>query len=234
VDKIWKLQEEQTKVYNIVNDAKLLRSMCRYIPDDAKIQINKQLKNVSDIEEAKRIYRAAIMQHQQQILSSSDNDAYRTVILHPNFNPRILLIFDDCIASGAKEINKSVEQIAFEGRHRHITFFLATQYETRIDKALRENAHFSIFCSKIIGTSVIRRFGLEKSTEKQLLSAMDVIFPDSSRLDTKAVFTGSSGGEVLPYKVLLHDKFTVGCDIMIRLYKKLVELEEKKKKSLYD
>ncbi len=94
-----------------------------------------------------------------------------------------------------------------------------------MDKALRNNAHFSIFCNKFIGVTVLEGLGLGKRAEKQLLQVLDTIFADDKRMDMKAVFSGSKGGQLLPYKVPLHDKFTIGCDLMIKLYKKLVELD---------
>ncbi len=79
VDKIWKLQEAQTKIYNLVNDIRLLRSMCRLIPDEAKSTVNEQLKKITDADVARRIYKRTILLHKDHIMSNTENELFRQV-----------------------------------------------------------------------------------------------------------------------------------------------------------
>jgi hypothetical protein len=52
----------------------------------------------------------------------------------------------------------------------------------------------------------------------------------SQNKESKAVFTGAGDGQILGYRVSLHDKFIFGCDAVIRLYKLLDEQEKELKK----
>ena len=115
-------------MYNTVHDIHQLRRACTFLPREVKTKINDDLKTVdkADKKAVKQVYRRHIIAN-RDLLMESDNQHVAEIAKYVNINPRILLIFDDCIASGHKIINQSIQKIAFEGRHRHISFFLATQ-----------------------------------------------------------------------------------------------------------
>jgi hypothetical protein len=68
--------------------------------------VNEELKAVSkeDKKTVKQIYRKYIIANRDTLMQA-DNSRVVEIARYININPRILLIFDDCIASGHKVIN---------------------------------------------------------------------------------------------------------------------------------
>lgn len=84
--------------------------MCNFLPVDQKKQVNEELRNAQrdDKKTIKQIYRKYI-QNNRETLMQIDNERVAEMARYININPRILLIFDDCIASGHKVINQSIQ-----------------------------------------------------------------------------------------------------------------------------
>ena len=103
---IWETQGKQTQVYNNVHDIYQLKQTCGFLPVEEKRAINEELKAVEkgDKKAVKQIYRKHIIAN-RELLMQCDNPRVAEIARYVNINPRILLIFDDCIASGHKVIN---------------------------------------------------------------------------------------------------------------------------------
>jgi DNA-binding MurR/RpiR family transcriptional regulator len=84
--------------------------VCNFLPVDQKKQVNEELRNAQrdDKKTIKQIYRKYI-QNNRETLMQIDNERVAEMARYININPRILLIFDDCIASGHKVINQSIQ-----------------------------------------------------------------------------------------------------------------------------
>jgi hypothetical protein len=78
----------------------------------------------------------------------------RCCLQHLHFNPRLLLIFDDCAAQLKPFFNKDVFRLLFyQNRHSFITVVLCCQDDTDLPANLRKNAFLSFFTEPVICTA---------------------------------------------------------------------------------
>jgi len=75
-----------------------------------------------------------------------------------NFNPRLLLIFDDCAAQLKPFFTKEIFRMLFyQNRHSFITVIISCQDDTDLPTNLRKNAFISFFTEPIVCTSNFER-----------------------------------------------------------------------------
>jgi hypothetical protein len=74
------------------------------------------------------------------------------------FNPRLLLVFDDCAAQLKPFFNKDIFRLLFyQNRHSFITTLLCAQDDTDIPANLRKNAFISFFTEPVVCASNFER-----------------------------------------------------------------------------
>jgi hypothetical protein len=82
----------------------------------------------------------------------NEDERYSLYYLH--FNPRLLLIFDDCAAQLKPFFNKEIfRKLFYQNRHSFITVLICCQDDTDLPTNLRKNAFISIFTEPIVCTS---------------------------------------------------------------------------------
>ena len=82
----------------------------------------------------------------------SEDERYSLHYLH--FNPRLLLVFDDCAAQLKPFFNKEIfRKLFYQNRHSFITVVVCCQDDTDLPTNLRKNAFISIFTEPIVATS---------------------------------------------------------------------------------
>jgi hypothetical protein len=82
----------------------------------------------------------------------------RYSLTYLNFNPRLLLIFDDCAAQLKPFFNKDIFRLLFyQNRHSFITVVLCCQDDTDLPTNLRKNAFLSFFTEPIVCVSNFER-----------------------------------------------------------------------------
>jgi len=82
----------------------------------------------------------------------NEDERYSLHYLH--FNPRLLLIFDDCAAQLKPFFNKEIfRKLFYQNRHSFITVLICCQDDTDLPANLRKNAFISIFTEPIVCTS---------------------------------------------------------------------------------
>ena len=86
----------------------------------------------------------------------SEDERYSLYYLH--FNPRLLLIFDDCAAQLKPFFNKDIFRLLFyQNRHSYITVIICCQDDTDLPTNLRKNAFVSFFTEPIVCSSNFER-----------------------------------------------------------------------------
>jgi len=82
----------------------------------------------------------------------SEDERYTLHYLH--FNPRLLVIFDDCAAELKPFFNKEIfRKLFYQNRHSFITVLICCQDDTDLPTNLRKNAFISIFTDPIVAMS---------------------------------------------------------------------------------
>jgi hypothetical protein len=86
----------------------------------------------------------------------TENERYSLHYLH--FNPRLLLIFDDCAAELKPFFGKEVfRKLFYQNRHSFITLVASFQDDTDLPANLRKNAFVSFFMSPVACTANFTR-----------------------------------------------------------------------------
>lgn len=131
----------------------------QYINDhgrrDEKIkEINEKFKKMLTL-----LYKKYITPHYDELYRQkhlTEDEKYSLYYL--NFNPRLLLIFDDCSAQLKPFFNKEIFRMLFyQNRHSFITVIISCQDDTDLPTNLRKNSFISFFTEPIVCTSNFER-----------------------------------------------------------------------------
>lgn len=154
--------------------------------DDAARRVEKR-KEVNDKfkQMVILVYKKYIVSHYDSLAEVEDLSEDERYSLHYiNFNPRLLLIFDDCAAQLKPMFSKEVFRLLFyQGRWAFITSIVCCQDDTDLPPNLKKNSFVSIFTEPIVTSSFF-----DRSTNK---------FPKSTRQFV---------GEILPEIFTAHRK----------------------------
>jgi hypothetical protein len=105
------------------------------------------------------LYKKFITPHYETLWGSpnlSEDEEYS--LCYINFNPRLLLIFDDCAAQLKPLFTKDIIRLLFyQGRHSFITILFCAQDDTDLPTNLRKNAFISMFAEPIVCLSNFER-----------------------------------------------------------------------------
>jgi len=86
----------------------------------------------------------------------SEDERYSLYYL--TFNPRLLIIFDDCAAQLKPLFNKEVFRLLFyQGRHSFITTLICAQDDTDLPANIRKSAFVSFFTTEVVCLSNFER-----------------------------------------------------------------------------
>ena len=118
----------------------------------------------------KKFIRENIKELEHCRLTKEEQDA----IDYIDFNPRMLLVFDDCAAE-MKALMKtpSFRKLFYQGRHLGLTTMFLCQDDTDMDANLRKNAYISIFCSPEVCSANFER--QSNNYGKELKQLMPII-----------------------------------------------------------
>lgn len=123
-------------------------------------------KEITEIFEDKliRFYKQVINPNVRRLENMNLDDKERYALKYRNFNPRILVIFDDAmteimklIREGKKKEDEVIKNFFFKGRHCFITHMYTFQDDCKLDSDIRKNAFFSFFTSKQVALSFFTR-----------------------------------------------------------------------------
>jgi hypothetical protein len=122
---------------------------------DEKIkEINEKFKKMLTL-----LYKKYITPHYDELYRQkhlTEDEKYSLYYL--NFNPRLLLIFDDCAAQLKPFFNKEIFRMLFyQNRHSFITVIISCQDDTDLPTNLRKNSFISFFTEPIVCTSNFER-----------------------------------------------------------------------------
>jgi hypothetical protein len=113
----------------------------------------------------------------------TDDERYSLNYL--NFNPRLLLVFDDCAAE-LKPLfgNQIFRKLFYQNRHVFITLLISAQDDTDLPTNLRKNAFVTFFTEQIVCTSNFDRASnkFPKQTKQHVSDIIGVIFVGNRKL----------------------------------------------------
>jgi len=180
LEKIWRRQYYLTQIYNTANDNENLKRLFNKAPDpkicimiksiiqsaDKHIseitqnnhlnyaQKRSQITHIEDLrnKNLKRLYKQSIRQNRSTLEKYDLDDQLRTVLEYLDFNPRLMLIIDDCsekfpvwMKYYKKNETNPFNSIFYRGRWNHITLVFAAHDDKVVPPELRKNALMVFF-----------------------------------------------------------------------------------------
>ena len=187
LEKIWHRQEAATSVAKRANDPEALARLFHRIPDGERVEALARIEELNrrrhhtrervkreaaggacderirEVDEKFRsiltlIYKKYITPHYETLFAKTHDDDERHCLMYLQFNPRMLIVFDD---SGAelKPLNKKeiLRKLFYQSRHASLTVIMALQDDTDLDANLRKNAYISFFTAATTATANFTR-----------------------------------------------------------------------------
>lgn len=215
LESIWKRQEMMASIYTNTNKLENLQALFKYvvphIKDEAnqninriklklknsKIQINKKYTNEGIREENIKkinniftdmliqIYKKYIYIDYKNIWESNLTNDERYTLQYIYFNPRLLLIFDDCAAQLKPFFSREIfRKLFYQNRHSYITVILCCQDDTDLPANLRKNAFINFYTEPRVCLSNFDRISNKYSKEvKQYINEIiNVVFKGYRKL----------------------------------------------------
>jgi hypothetical protein len=147
----------------------------------------------------------------------------RIAVQYLNFNPRVLLVFDDCASMFKKWCHESpqINEIFYNGRWLLFTVIISTQTDKVVATELRGNAMISIFTNKEAAITNFNRTsnGYTKEDRQRAALCVEAVFggsPDENH--KKLVFMPFEDGELFRYTIAdIHDDFQMCSPIVWEL-----------------
>lgn len=117
-----------------------------------------------------RLRKKYILKCAYHLLRLNLTEDQKYAIQYLEFNPRLLLILDDC-ASGFKQLvkNPTVRKLFYQGRWAFLTLMISCQDDTDLPPNLKKNAFVSIFTEPTVTSSMFNRASISASKEHRSL-----------------------------------------------------------------
>ncbi len=107
------------------------------------------------------LYRSVIRCQKTQLeaVKSKMSEDEATALAFLDFNPKAMLILDDCASQFKKwtKMSTAIKELFYEGRHYHITTIIISQDDKEIDSELRKGSMVSLFTTDQIAISNFTR-----------------------------------------------------------------------------
>lgn len=157
-------KKDQKRVIKFVNrlDSKR-RKVLKNLKSSYVGEESKQEEKINDINDKFKhmlvlIYKKYISKNYENIVIGKLSQDEKYSLHYINFNPRLLLIFDDCAAQLKPLFSKDIfRKLFYQNRHSYITCLVCCQDDTDLPANLRRNALVSIFTTAIVASSNFQR-----------------------------------------------------------------------------
>ena len=166
----------------------LLAQLERAYPDptvraDKKKKVNGEFKRM-----LVRVYKKFVGDHRDALWGEALDEDERFAVQYISFNPRLLLVFDDCAAQLKPMFNKEVFRLLFyQGRHSQITTVMAFQDDTDLSANLRRSAFISVFTDAPTAMASLSRTQ-DRALKKAVPEMCEAVFSDERQPHRKLAF----------------------------------------------
>lgn len=244
IKEVYTRQQEAAAAYNNANDIEVLQSLFKRVAGRSQIQTEAQILNIkSDMDkklisrvssiidrkkQAKKIedqshlilislYKRVIAATEGILLKMKLTDTETQAIKFMNFNPNMLLIFDDCASVFTKKFQNDpvIKDLFYNYRHSYFTIMLTFQDDLGLESFLRKNASLSFFTTRQCADAYFERGSnsFSKDMKNSARQMSDIIFdtkqsaiPEFSKL----LYVRDDPDPFRYYCAELHDTFRFG------------------------
>jgi ABC-type dipeptide/oligopeptide/nickel transport system ATPase subunit len=136
-------------------------------------------KKIQCEEYIQNIYRKYINENSEKLANMNLSEGETKALKYINFNPRLIILFDDCSALFNKVKKDTViNKLFFQGRHARITTILALHSDKLIDPEQKKSVFVSIFTDAFTANSYFDKAstGLDSANKNRAKCAVRVAF----------------------------------------------------------
>jgi hypothetical protein len=176
------------------------------------------------VERARDLYKGVLSKYQETLLKIPEitrNKAWEKIILYININPRLLLVFDDCITELNAIMKKSaqgqesiLDKIFARGRWAYMTIIIGAQDDSLVKTLIRKNTYVSIFTDAESANHFMENKANSVAKNKRIRAkhACDAVFESSQSKHKKLVYYRGGTPEIWSTYTIAEDygKFRVG------------------------
>lgn len=199
---LWKRQLEHVEIYDRANDEKVIQSLFTKIPNtQQERQILDEMKRSFEAKKAEILrtepevamanikvqdmetdykyltsmtYKGVIEKNKELLQQMHLTEEEQFTLNNIRFNPRMVIILDDCTEKVAKLKNNEILQgIFFKGRHLKVTVIYASHMIKSISPELRRNAYVSIYMDRSIAQLFFKGESVGYKHDKELMAEVD-------------------------------------------------------------
>jgi hypothetical protein len=241
LEEILERQTIAAGLYTKANDVEVLAKLYLRLPskvlDQNVERINRrrkmhehQIQNNSQLDEAEKasqkekmtedfnellvsIFKQHIKKHHDEYVAMRLTLAEKETLEYLEYNPNILLVFDDC-GSNIKVLLKKplFRQMFYQNRHLKITLLFLLQNENDLDANLRGTVFRNFFTSQKSANKYFenKTNGFDSDTRKRELRAASTVFAYNKFAIMVYDREGAEGEEFTWYLAAAHGKFQIG------------------------
>jgi len=170
LNSIYERQQGASLIYTKVNNINMLRKVFNIVADQNALNLESSIKRIPIPRETPntrelqilceqrliKLYKDVIRKNKHKILNTSDDIKY--VLRYLDFNPRCIVVFDDCGAVLKKLQREEVmRKIIFQGRHNHINLIMTLQDDKDLESSIKKNAFVNIFTTERCAATYFER-----------------------------------------------------------------------------
>jgi hypothetical protein len=213
IEEVFARQKKSTAAYNMANDVNVLESvfarvagkvdkhraasivkmrddMLEYIASNkmGAMDKNKQTKEIKLMSEQylRSMYKSTIRGSMKELSVMKLSKTEARAVKFINFNPNLIIIFDDCSSVFTKKFQKSkvMLDLFYMGRHMYTTILFTFHDDTGLEAYLRKNAAMSIFTTAQCASAYFTRSSnsFSTSTKNTALDMIQAIYGESSTI----------------------------------------------------
>jgi predicted DNA binding protein len=179
-----------------------------------------------------KFYKQVINPNAKRLESMNLTPEEKNALKYRNFNPRVLIIFDDAmteimklIREGHKKEDEVIKNFFFRGRHAFITHVYTFQDDKNLDSDIRKNAFISVFTNKTVALSFFQRSANNFSAQERKRAEAIIESVFSTENDAKFYKLIYSRMDKVKFQYIIgeeHEKFDM-CSSVVRNYCNKIE-----------
>lgn len=254
LEKIYKRQRAATRIYNICNDRGRLRPLFMKVSNielrEAEVKVREQAEDLKRRKERDdtldpisrkvavaavdgaldkyliKMYKHTIRGERERLKRMRLNDEETYIVRYLDFNPNILIMFDDCATTFTKKFqkNKVVQDIFFQGRHSYITTVFIFQDDLNLESSLRKNSFVNIFTTQQCALAYFERGSnsFSKDEKKKAVRIINHVLDPLNKREHKKLVYMRDDDDPFRYTIAgLYDQFRFGSSALWNMCDKL-------------
>ena len=259
IKEVYKRQQEAAAAYNNANDPEVLQSLFRRVAGSSQLKIEArviEIKNVMDKKlvlrvsnvidrkkQAKKIeelstsilvslYKRVIKETSATLVKMELTDTEMQAVKFINFNPNMVMIFDDCASIFTKKFQNDpmIKDLFYMYRHSYITIIFTFQDDLGLESFLRKNASMSFFTTQQCADAYFERGSNNFSKDMKYGAQQNssIIFDKNQKMIpefSKLLYIRDDPEPFRYYCAQLHDTFRFGSKVLWKYCEKIEKIQ---------